>query len=128
MPCPPDALDFASSVQFWGLFEDLLQTFKSADETVSQKRYRFMQLVMTKVQPTDGHRLVKPWLKQAYGRHVSAIEIPDSAAARMAAAQLKTIYDLPKPDGSTEAYRRYKEPLDKLCNEVLEKIALDWRT
>lgn len=127
MPCPPDALDFASSVQFWGLFAELANSFKKYDANLASKQYSFMTVVMTKVQPTDGHRLVKPWMKQAYGRHVNAIEIPESAAARMASAQLKTIYDLNKPDGTTDAYRRFKEPMDRLCGEVLEKIALTWR-
>ncbi|MFC7518328.1 ParA family protein [Herbaspirillum sp. GCM10030257] len=128
MPCPPDALDFASSVQFWGLFADLATSFKKYDANLAAKEFNFMTVVMTKVQPTDGHRLVKPWMKQAYGRHVNAIEIPESAAARMASAQLKTIYDLSKAEGTTEAYRRFKEPMDKLCDEVLEKIALGWRS
>jgi chromosome partitioning protein len=128
MPCPPDALDFASSVQFWGLFAELAKSFKKYDSGLASKQYNFMTVVMTKVQPTDGHRLVRPWMKQAYGRHVNMIEIPESAAARMASAQLKTIYDLSKPDGTAEAYRRFKEPMDKLCDEILEKIALSWRT
>lgn len=128
MPCPPDALDFASSVQFWGLFADLANSFKKYDSKLASKKYNFMTVVMTKVQPTDGHRLVRPWMKQAYGRHVNMIEIPESAAARMASAQLKTIYDLSKPDGTAEAYRRFKEPMDRLCDEILEKIALSWRT
>ena len=123
MPCPPESLDFASSVQFWGLFSELVPNLKDA----KSKRYDFMTVVITKVQPSDGHRLVKPWMKQAYGKHMNEIEIPESAAARMAAAQLKTIYDLAKPDGTVEAYRRYKDPLDKLCDQVLDKLAISWR-
>ncbi|NEX60128.1 ParA family protein [Noviherbaspirillum galbum] len=127
MPCPPDALDFASSVQFWGLFDDLLRAFRKHDPNLAAKTYAFMTVVMTKVQPSEGHRLVKPWLKQAYGRHINVLEIPESAAARMAAAQLKTIYDLGKAEGTVEAYRRFKEPMDKFCDDILEKIALAWR-
>lgn len=123
MPCPPEALDFASSVQFWGLFTELAEHFRHVDT----KKYDFMTVVMTKVQATDGHRLVKPWMKQAYGRHMNGLEIPESAAARMAAAQLKTIYDLPKPEASSEAYRRYKEPMDQFCTQVLDKLAISWR-
>jgi chromosome partitioning protein len=128
MPCPPEALDFASSVQFWGLFQELLTNFRRYDPSLAEKTFSFMSVVMTKVQPSEGHRLVKPWLKQAYGNHLNALEIPDSAAARMASAQLKTIYDLGKPEGTVDAYRRFKEPMDKFCDETLDKIALNWRT
>lgn len=123
MPCPPDALDFASSVQFWGLASELLATLPGVAEN---KRYDFMTVVYTKVQSNDASRLVKTWMAKAYGSHINGIEIPESAAARLASAQLKTIYDLSKPDGSIEAYRRYKEPLDRLADYVLDKLATSW--
>ena len=122
MPCPPDALDFASSVQFWGIFSELTDSLPDAKD----KQYDFISIVYTKVQATEISRLVKTWMTQAYGTHVNGIEIPESTAARTASAQLKTIYDLSKPDGSTEAYRRYKEPLDRLADYVIEQLALAW--
>lgn len=123
MPCPPDALDFASSVQFWGIFSELTDSLPCAKE----KHYDFISIVYTKVQANEISRLVKTWMTQAYGTHVNGIEIPESTAARTASAQLKTIYDLSKPDGSTESYRRYKEPLDRLADYVIEQLALAWR-
>lgn len=122
MPCPPDALDFASSVQFWGIFSELTDSLPDAKD----KHYDFISIVYTKVQANEISRLVKTWMTQAYGTHVNGIEIPESTAARTASAQLKTIYDLSKPDGSTEAYRRYKEPLDRLADYVIEQLALAW--
>jgi chromosome partitioning protein len=122
MPCPPEALDFASSVQFWGIFSELVQNLPGALD----KRYDFVSIVYTKVQANEVARLVKTWMKQAYGTHVNGVEIPDSTAARTASAQIKTIYDLSKPDGSLEAYRRYKEPLDRLADYVLDQLALAW--
>jgi len=122
MPCPPDALDFASSVQFWGIFSELVEGLPDA----KSKRYDFISIIYTKVQANEISRLVKTWMKQAYGGHINGIEIPDSTAARTASAQLKTIYDLSKPDGSAEAYRRYKDPLDRLADYVLDQLAIAW--
>jgi chromosome partitioning protein len=122
MPCPPDALDFASSVQFWGIFSELVESLPGAKE----KKYDFVTIVYTKVRANDVSRLVKTWMKQAYGTHINGVEIPESTAAQMASAQIKTIYDLSKPDGSVEAYRRYKEPLDRLADYVLDQLALAW--
>ncbi|HJV84477.1 MAG TPA: ParA family protein [Noviherbaspirillum sp.] len=123
MPCPPDALDFASSVQFWGIFSELVDGLPNANE----KHYDFISIIYTKVQANEISRLVKTWMKQAYGAHINGIEIPDSTAARTASAQLKTIYDLSKPDGSAEAYRRFKDPLDRLADYVLDQLAIAWR-
>jgi chromosome partitioning protein len=122
MPCPPDALDFASSVQFWGIFSELVDALPDANN----KSYDFVTIIYTKVQTTEIARLVKSWMSQAYGSHINGIEIPDSSAARTASAQIKTIYDLSKPDGSPEAYRRYKEPLDRLADYVVDQLALGW--
>ncbi|TDR30236.1 ParA family protein [Hydromonas duriensis] len=123
MPCPPDALDFASSVQFWGIFSELTDSLPDAKDKV----YDFITVVYTKVQNNEISRLVKTWMSQAYGSCVNGIEIPESTAARTASAQLKTIYDLSRPDGSVEAYKRYKEPLDKLADFVVDQLALAWR-
>lgn len=122
MPCPPDALDFASSVQFWGIFSELMRKFPGATE----KHYDFVSIVYTKVQSNEIARVVKGWMQQAYGPKVNVIEIPDSAAARLASASIKTIYDVSKPEGSAEAYRRYKEPLDRLADYVMEQLSLSW--
>jgi chromosome partitioning protein len=122
MPCPPDALDFASSVQFWGIFSELIDNLPNA----KNKKFDFVSVVYTKVQANEISRLVKTWMKQAYGAHINGIEIPESNAAKTASAQLKTIYDLTKPDGSVEAYRRYKEPLDRLADYILDQLAIAW--
>lgn len=122
MPCPPESLDFASSVQFWGIFSELLGALPDMDK----KTYDFVTIVYTKVKQSKMSGLVKSWMEQAYGAHINGIEIPDSEAARMAAGQLKTIYDLSKPEGNVETYRRYKDPLDRLANYVFEQLNLVW--
>lgn len=124
MPCPPNALDFASSVQFWGLFDQITQKLPIDKD---EKRFSFLTVLFNKVESNDAHRVVKGWMASAYGKHINGIEIPDSVAAQTSTAQLKTIYDLSKPDGTVESYRRYKEPLDRLADFVLEKVSLDWR-
>jgi chromosome partitioning protein len=123
MPCPPDALDFASSVQFWSIFAELSESLPGVRE---KKQYDFMTVVYTKVQNNDASRLVKTFMEKAYLSHINGIEIPESNAAKMSSAQLKTIYDMAKPFGSAETYRRYKEPMDRLADYVLDKIAIAW--
>lgn len=122
MPCPPESLDFASSVQFWGIFSELMAKLPGAAE----KEFDFVTVVYTKVQTSEISRIVKAWMKQAYGSYVNAIEIPESNAARLTSAQLKTIYDLSKPEGGVDAYRRYKMPLDRLADYIIDQLSLAW--
>lgn len=124
MPCPPEALDFASSVQFWEIFTELATHFPGAQD----KTYDFITIVYTKTKnkKTDMSHMVRAWMKEAYGVHVSAIEIPESDTARTAAIQLKTIYDMAKPETAIETHRRYKDPVDALVNQVLDSLAFAW--
>ena len=122
MPCPPEALDFASSVQFWGIFSELMDHLPEA----VNKDYDFVTVVYTKVQSTPISRIVKTWMEQAYGSHINGVEIPESNVARTTSAQLKTVYDLTRPDGTVEAFRRYKDPLDRLADYVVDQLAISW--
>ena len=126
MPCPLDALDYASSTQFWGVFAELAATLPSFAIT---KEYDFVEVFLTKTKSESDlmASAVRGWIQASYGTHLSAIGIPDSSVAKAAATQLKTIYDLHKPDGSIEAYKRYKEPMDLLVDHVLGQLTLAWR-
>lgn len=112
MPCPPDAFDFASSTQFWHLFSDIAEKLPGVLES---KRFDSINIVLTKVKIGSISQVVRGWLQKAYGGHLLPIEIPESSVAKGTSAQLSTVYDLSKAEGSAEAYRRYKEPLDRLA-------------
>ena len=126
MPCPLDALDYASSTQFWGVFAELAATLPSFAAT---KKYDFVEIFLTKTKSESDlmASAVRGWIQASYGTHLGAIGIPESSVAKSAATQLKTIYDLHKPDGSIEAYKRYKEPMDSLVDHVLGQLTLAWR-
>jgi chromosome partitioning protein len=126
MPCPLDALDYASSTQFWGVFAELAATLPSFAAT---KNYDFVEIFLTKTKSESDlmASAVRGWIQASYGTHLGAIGIPESSVAKSAATQLKTIYDLHKPDGSIEAYKRYKEPMDSLVDHVLGQLTLAWR-
>jgi len=126
MPCPLDALDYASSTQFWGVFAELAATLPSF---AASKTYDFVEVFLTKTKSESDlmASAVRGWIQASYGTHLSAIGIPESSVAKLAATQLKTIYDLQKPDGSIEAYKRYKEPMDSFVDHVLAQLTLAWR-
>lgn len=123
LPCPPEGLDFASSTQFWHLFSDIA---KKLPGVADSKRFDFVNVVLTKSKSDDVSRVVKGWLHKAYGERVLPFEIPDSTVPKGASAQLSTVYDLSKPDGSAAAYHRYKEPLDRLAEHLDAQFVRAW--
>nr|WP_244285624.1 AAA family ATPase [Caballeronia concitans] len=123
LPCPPEALDFASSTQFWHLFADIA---KKLPGVLEQKRFDFVNVILTKAKSDDVSRVVRGWLQKAYGDRVLPFEIPESTVPKGASAQLSTVYDLSKPDGSTAAYNRFKEPLDRLAEHLDAQFVRAW--
>lgn len=127
MPCPPDALDFASSTQFWKIFGEL---GTGLPEIAANKKYDFIGVLLTKVKNSRIDSLgptVKKWMHSAYGANMLPFEVPDSSAARLATGQYKTIYDISKPEGSVEAHNAYKDSLDRLVRYVDDQIINAWR-
>lgn len=123
MPCPPDGLDFASSTQFWHLFSDIAKKLPGVLQT---KHFDFINIVLTKVKSDPVSRVVREWMVKAYGSRVLGIEIPESSVPKGASAQLATVYDLSKPDGSVEAYQRFREPLDRLAQHIDDQFTMAW--
>lgn len=123
MPCPPEGLDFASSTQFWHLFADIGRKLPGVVET---KHYDFIDIVLTKVKSDPVSAAVREWMVKAYGGRVLPMAIPESTVPKGASAQLSTVYDLSKPDGSVEAYHRFKDPLDALAEHLDSNFVKAW--
>jgi len=122
MPSPPEKLDFTSSIKYWNVFQGLISMFPDAPD----KKYDFITILPTKVKSTEDHRLVKAQMKRAFGPWMNSIEIPDSTAISQLLALDKTIFDVSKPLGSYEAFRRYKDPINNLIDYVLLNLATAW--
>jgi chromosome partitioning protein len=123
MPCPPEGLDFASSTQFWFLFTEMAKALPAMRES---KNFDFVNVVLTKSKNDDLSRVVRGWLQKAYGDRVLPYEIPDSVVPKSTSAQLSTVYDLSKPDGSVAAYTRFKDPMDQLVSHIDSQFIQAW--
>lgn len=123
MPTTPEKLDFTSSIKYWNVFQGLISMFPESDK----KEYDFITILPTMVKSTEDHRLVKAQMKRAFGTYMSAIEIPESTAITQLLALDRTIFDVSKPIGSYEAYRRYKEPMNTLVDYVLLHLETAWK-
>jgi chromosome partitioning protein len=116
MPLPPNALDFLSSSQFWGLVSVLTQGLKKHGAV---KQYDFIDVVLSKVDPDDAATpVVREWITAAYGEKVVPIEIPKTSTAGSASAEFGTVYDQPRKR-ATQAY-------DRLVELVEEQVGAAW--
>lgn len=123
LPCPPEGMDFASSTQFWRLFSEVARRLPNVK---SNKRYDFVNVIMTKVKSTELSRVVQGWLHKAYGSRVLPILLPESSVQVTAAAMLSTIYDLSKSDVNSSSYARIREPFDRLAEYLDSQLVRAW--
>lgn len=123
MPLPPKSLDFASSTQFWSLFSDLAQTFKSYG---AEKRYDFVSVLLSNVESNTDTPIIREWIQACYDNLVLPVEIPTTSVAGKSALQFGTVYDISKWDGNSRTYTRARQAYDNYVELLCQKIGQKW--
>ena len=127
LPLPPNALDVASASQFWRLFVDL------AGQLIQQrgvhKDFDFIRVLLTRVSGDSSEAVVRGWIAEAYESKVMLAEIPTSAAAKSAAAEFSTVFDLEPStyDGSPKTLKRALEACERVCESMEQLLQAAWR-
>jgi chromosome partitioning protein len=112
VPMPPNALDFASSSQFWSLFADLMDNLR---ELGRAPEYDFVHILLTKVDGEDDNApVVTRWIQSTYGEHVLPIEIPLTKVATRSGLEFGTIFDMSRNfKQAGAAYNRVVDLIEK---------------
>jgi chromosome partitioning protein len=125
VPVVPDTLSFASMVQFWGLFSDLVDGIKNYQGT-EKKTFDSIDIVVTRMQNKAPAMAVRDWVLKTYVDHVLPVEIPETALAMSSSAEFSTAYDFPNWDGNAETYRRIVDQYDRLVDIIDYKTTQLW--
>jgi chromosome partitioning protein len=125
VPLPPNALDFASSAQFWSLFSDLASNLvESAGIT---KTFDFIHVLLARVDSADvASDVVRSWISATYAEKVLPVEIPKTAVTSSSSAEFGTVYDISKYDGSLKTYSRARDAYDRVNDLVEVSIRNAW--
>jgi chromosome partitioning protein len=127
-PCPLEALDFASLTQFYGVFTEISSLLPGYFE---QKKFDFIGVVINKAKLekddfTTGN-IIKSWIKNSFKEYLWDVIIPDSKIPKDTTSQLKTVYDLSYDETKSTAYKRFREPMDRLADQVLLELHEAWK-
>lgn len=125
VPLPPNALDFASSAQFWSLFSDLASNLvESAGIT---KTFDFIHVLLARVDSSDvASDVVRSWISATYAEKVLPVEIPKTAVTSSSSAEFGTVYDISRYDGSLKTYSRARDAYDRVNDLVEVSIRNSW--
>lgn len=127
IPSPPNALDYASSVQFWSLFADFSKTFISIAPVLKDKKYDFVNVLMSKVEHSrQATSIVRDWIRMTYKNMVMREEVSATGGALAAAAQFGTVYDISSYSGANKIYQRTREEYDVLAETIDNQLMSLW--
>lgn len=127
VPVVPDTLSFASMVQFWKLFSDLVSGVEDFDGTNKPKVFDHIDILISRMPNKPAAMIVRDWIIKTYGDHVLPTEIPETTLAMTTSSEFSTVFDMPTYDGSADAYRRIAQPYEKLVDIVDQKNCALWQ-
>lgn len=125
VPLPPNALDFASSAQFWSLFSDLASNLVvNAGIT---KTFDFIHVLLARVDSGDvASDVVRSWIAATYAEKVLPVEIPKTTVTLSSSAEFGTVYDINRYEGSAKTYSRARDAYDRVTDLVEVSIRNSW--
>lgn len=127
-PCPLEALDLASLTQFYGVFAELTSLLPGYFDS---KEYDFVGVVINKAKlEKDDYstgNIIKDWIKKSFKQYLWDMIIPDSKIPKETTSQLKTVYDISGDETKLSAYKRFKDPMDMLANQIANELNEAWR-
>jgi chromosome partitioning protein len=130
VPVMPDTLSFASMVQFWSLFSDMVSGLRQFGDAADQgKVFDFIDILVTRMKSDKSNSnasVVRDWVITTYGERVLPVEIPDTDILRTTTNNFSTVYDFPSYDGNAALFRRIRESYDKVVDVVDSKVSYLW--
>jgi len=125
IPVPPNALDFASSSQFWRLFLDFAEPMKRNHGV--DKHFSFINVLMTKVDNQEAMSgEVRRWIMSAYGDSVLPIEIPKTTIASTASSEFGTAYDIVDSMSGSKTWKRAHDAYERMIDLIEDQIVGIW--
>lgn len=124
MPVPPATMDFASSVSFFQLLAELMDTIDSIEGEA--KYFDFLAILVSKYEPTkDEHVAIHDWLREAFSRRVLQHPMGLSKVVQFG-ADMKTTYEIDRYEGDRRTLLRALEFMDGVNEEIIQLIYDQW--
>jgi chromosome partitioning protein len=121
IPTPPAMLDFTSTVQFFNMLHETLQRLPG-------KHYRFIRILITKHDGRASSDAIVSILRELYGKYVMSSIMFNTEVIKRASANMQTLYEIDKYEGSKQALNRAIQIADLLHGELESLLKASWGT
>jgi chromosome partitioning protein len=119
IPIPPSMADYSSFIMYTA-------TLKNLFRELSQKKLEYLRILISKHSGNNEAMQMENMMREQFGRYILSNHMCDTIEVSKAANEIGTIYDVSKPRGSREAYRRALQHLDDVNMEIINNFKDIW--
>lgn len=125
VPTPPAMYDYHSTVTFFRMMEEVLESVEAA--IGSPIDYKFMKILISKYDTNkSAQEFVARMMGEQYAGHILKSSIKISAEIDNASADWQTVYELEKPTTSRETHMRCLNSMNGVFREIEILIRQSW--
>lgn len=119
IPIPPNMNDYSSFIMYTA-------TLRNMFKELSNKKLEYLRILISKHNSSNEALQMENMMREQFGRYILTNHMCDTVEVAKAANEIGTIYDVSKPRGSREAYRRALQHLDDLNMEIINNFKDIW--
>ncbi len=119
IPIPPNMNDYASFIMYTA-------TLRNMFKELSTKKLEYLRILISKHNSSNEALQMENMMREQFGRYILTNHMCETVEVAKAANEIGTIYDVSKPRGSREAYRRAVQHLDDVNMEIINNFKDIW--
>lgn len=119
IPIPPSMSDYSSFIMY-------MATLRNLFKNLSNKKLEYLRILISKHNGNNEALQMENMMREQFGRYILSNHMCETVEVSKAANEIGTIYDVSKPRGSREAYRRAIQHLDDVNIEIINHFKEIW--
>ena len=119
IPIPPSMNDYSSFIMYTA-------TLRNMFKELSTKKLEYLRILISKHSGSNEALQMENMMREQFGGYILSNHMCETVEVSKAANEIGTIYDISKPRGSREAYRRALQHLDDVNMEIINNFKDIW--
>lgn len=119
IPLPPNMNDYSSFIMFTATLRNMFRELEG-------KKLDYLRILISKHSNSNEALQMENMMREQLGRYILTNHMCETIEVAKAANEIGTIYDVTKPRGSREAYRRALQHLDDVNMEIINNFKDIW--
>lgn len=119
IPIPPNMNNYSSFITY-------TETLKILFSNFLDKKIQYLRILLSIHKGNNEALMVENMMRQQYGKYVLTNHMCETVEVGKAANEIGTIYDISKPQGNKDAYRRAIQHLDDVNMEIINNFKSIW--